>query len=294
MNYPRNLTESRFYTLKLRKWVNRGRLLWPELCKNENALDYLKVKKKNIVWNELCYNTAPGIIEFLEENIEKVVLENIIHNQSPDIIKVLEKKIKTIEISNYCKWNLNYIQSSISTIKSPYIADFLSKNTNFIDWNELCENPSPGIIEILKKNINRINWVNLSMNPGPGVLEFLKDHITHVHWSQLCRNENPGVIQFIEEITQRLLQINVNQLNDISTINIIFDTSELLKKIADGLIDSYNISSNTAPGVIEFLKKNPRFIHWGALSKNEGPGIIEFLDSSKLFSRKIKLGKCLF
>ena len=141
-------------------------------------------------------------------------------------------------------WVINSGKLSFDKLsRNPNAIDFLKKNPEYINYDELSKNINPDAIEILQKNPSKINWSNLSLNPA--AIELLRNNKNKIDWNKLSLNKN--IISFLYD------NDNDDDDND--------DDDDDIEKL-----NWDNLSKNS--GAISLLGKYPRYINWSNMSAN--------------------------
>jgi|LakMenE18May11ns_1017448.scaffolds.fasta_scaffold9879829_1 hypothetical protein len=221
---------------------------------------------------------------------------------STDICDIIADNFYTTEyvledwVANADNFSFKYISSN------PNAIDFLKKNPQYINFDELSLNTNPEAIDlyinddtddykcfhndnyyalnILKKNQDKINWKLLSSNTSRLNLSLprLNDNIDRINWGPLLMS-----------LTSR----NNYNWNDLS-LNC--KDIEFLQENQDEIVWE-KISAN--PYALEILKKNQDKIDWDILSSNTNPEILKLFTEENLKKLKnpkfsLNIGACEF
>jgi hypothetical protein len=173
---------------------------------------------------------------------------------------------------------------------NPLAIDFLKKNPQFIDLNELSLNTNPEAINlytningdsdldrILNANSNKINW-NILLTYTTRNNDRINDNLDRIDWITLS--------------TSIVIRDNYNWYKLSRYSNDIKLLQENLDKV-----DWEKLSAN--PYALEILKDNQDMIDWDILSSNTNPDILKLFTDDKL--KKLKnpqfssnIGACEF
>ena len=126
--------------------------------------------------------------------------------------------------------------------------NFVRDNIQNIEPECLAMNPNPKLINYLKRNPAMIDWKALSANPNAidlfiydyGISELHPSH--YIDWSQMCLNPHPQALRLIKERHS----MNMEKYNKGKRID------------PACILHWQNLSKNTNPAAIAFLKENPK------------------------------------
>jgi hypothetical protein len=186
----------------------------------------------------------------------------------------------------------NFSYNNLSS--NPLAIDFLKKNPQFIDYNQLSLNTNPEAIilytnnksdskaiSILKANSDKINWNLLSScaTRSDLMMPSIKDNSDRIDWTSL--------------FTSTVIRANNNNWYKLSRYS---NDIKLLQENLDEIIWE-QLSAN--PYALEILKDNQHNIDWDILSSNTNPDILKLFTEDKL--KKLKnpqfssnIGACEF
>ena len=266
----------------LHEWVDDRKLVVKHLCKNPNAISFLKAifdlpiekynalpENKKIDWKILSENqNAMYLIK------KKVLLESNLTASEYDNLQFYEK-------ISWCGLS-----------KNPNAIHLLMKNQSKIDWRALSENYNA--IPLLKENISKINIDSLLKNKklDTTLLEKVLSH----NIDKIKREEpftfkklwkHPiGIKILVEKYKEPILWDEVCENPSIFAINIVKKTFKEEQDIEEARLKRYSedpyvkiphseyvepcdyklVSLN--PKAIQFLTENPKIIYWPFLSLN--------------------------
>ena len=272
----------------LREWVDKEQLIIKHLCKNPNAISFLKAIFDLPIEK---YNALP-------EN-KKIDWKILSENQNAMyLIKkklLLESKLKASEY-NALSENKRIDWKILS--KNPNAIHLLMKNQSKINWEFLSENPNA--IQLLKKNKDKISIYSLLKNKNLDItlLETILERI--LYDIDLTKREDPLLLRQLwrHPIGIKILVKNYKQFPknaiwsdicenpSIFAINIVKETFMEEQAIEEARLKRYSedpyviiphseyvepcdyklVSLN--PKAIQFLTENPKIIYWPFLSLN--------------------------
>ena len=272
----------------LHEWVDDSKLVVKHLCKNPNAISFLKAifdlpiekynalpENKKIDWKILSENQNAMYL------IKKKVL--------------LESKLKASEY-NALSENKKIDWKILS--KNPNAIHLLMKNQSKINWEFLSENPNA--IQLLKKNKDKISIYSLLKNKNLDItlLETILERI--LYDIDVTKREDPLLLSQLwrHPIGIKILVENYNESpknaiwSDICenhstfAINIVKQTFIKEQAIKED-VETYDyklVSLN--PKAIQFLTENPDIIYWPFLSLN--PKAIKLLTERAYYESTLK------
>jgi len=184
------------------------------------------------VWNSLCRNTNPAIVEYLETHPEQIVWKKLSLNSAAcDLLKT--QNIDNLDLFNLCKnsnaWSL--IEPQLELINNHEFADdywyelsknesaiyWILENTDKINWKSLCANTHTKAVELLIQHPDRIDWQTFCSNPNPVAVRYMTQNLDqlldkHECWENMCKNENPDAVALIAQIIDQLLEQGGTQI----------------------------------------------------------------------------------
>lgn len=252
---------------ELRSWVAKDKLIFKELIKNPNAVNYLEQNFNLNVdlksdWEFLVKN--PNAIELIKKKI--------LYEKNPKL------RIKEKIYYMYLSLNPNALDLIVERLEeeraNPKKFEDLLPFYKF-SWCLLSSNPHPDAIKLLGEKIleeerlikedkkkfddlffyYKISWENLSSNPN--AIELLKANKEKIEWSYFIRNKNMDT-KLLEELIVK--QINGEKLKKNEKIEIyhlwtIPKATRILLKYYSSEINYGFLSNNTSFKAIELLTK---------------------------------------
>lgn len=211
----------------------------------------------------LCNNPSPWAVDILYQLIYDNGVEWFVNEveswdellSNPNITRLLEIQqfIPLLKNGRMVEWG--YLSSN------PHTESFLQQYPDIIDYDYLSANPNPGTVEFLKKNPNEINYEYLSKNPNPEAIKLLLETPSEIDWDNLVLNLEAW------ETNEK----NFNLLNLVSMLK---------NKIKTDKSCLSSVSKIPNLEIIEFLKKNPKFIDWEYFSQNTHEMAIKYLEEN--------------
>lgn len=286
-------TSNVFY--KLKDWIPLNKIDWEQLCKNKNAIYFLKEHIQYFIdstkcWNELSKN--PNAISILEQYPNKINWHYLSSN--PNAIHILKTDIDKIDWA-YIAMNENGIElinhESIYKIwkyisSNPCCIDLLKENIENINWLFLCTNKNHEAIEIIKNNFDKLNdKCMLELFKNPNAIELLDDYLKKIkdennkfdmYLKELCYN--PNGIELLEKYVKdfsefkylhclaihpkavHIIQQNLNRLDE-TVIDIDYNMNEDRYLNIDDSDDFnndifFNIKKKNKNSILKYLCKN--------------------------------------
>lgn len=126
----------------------------------------------------LSMNSNPGLTEYLTKHW-KLLPKTKFTNTNPKLFNLM------INDPNPC-W------LSLSGREETEFAEFLIKNEEHLDLDELAKNSNPGLTELIIKISHKLNMKQLTKNKNPALLELKKRNKDKLYWnyiSEYCKDE---------------------------------------------------------------------------------------------------------
>jgi hypothetical protein len=248
----------------LRHWIPLDKIIIRHLCKNPNAISFLK-DITDLPIEE--YNALPE-----DKKIDWTML-----SLNPNAMYLIYKKL--IEENKLTEYEYNNL-----------------RDEERINWPNLCSNPNA--IKILKLKIEeekklgqtailqldwkrRIDWTRLSENRNAGPL--LKENEEKIEWYYLLRNKNLD-IDLLKKLLSKIQagekfdnhHISWYSMSSIPNSKVI----NLLYSIFPDKIDYKALSMNKCSASINLLLANKKHINWPNLCSNTHPEAIKLLSNN--------------
>jgi hypothetical protein len=179
------------------------------------------------------------------------------------------------------KKDLDYFWLSSNT--NPVAIELIKKaleddKYTYINWEELCKNPSAAVILLNRKYRGSLKWDAMSKNTNPEVINFLAkdENYEHINWENLSGNESrPAIALLQKRIITDPWSITRHQVSRNSGA-----TTGILKRYRDKVTGD-GLSANTAEDAFklleQILKEEPKDINWASLSANPSNWAHKFL-----------------
>ena len=186
----------------------------------------------------------------------------------------------TEKVDYKVKKDLDYFWLSSNT--NPVAIELIKKaleddELTYINWEELCKNPSAAVILLNRKYRGSLKWDAMSKNTNPEVINFLAkdENYEHINWENLSGNESrPAIALLQKRIITEPWSITRHQVSRNS------GARGILKKYEDKVTGD-GLSANTAEDayylLIKILEKDPKDINWASLSANPSVWAYNFL-----------------
>ena len=187
----------------------------------------------------LSTNSNPGLTEYLTKHW-KLLPKTKFTNMNPKLFNLM------MNDPNPC-W------ISLSGREEPEFADFLIKNEENLNLDEIAKNSNPGLTDFIIKISHKLNMKQLTKNKNPGLSELKKSNKDKLDWNYISCGKD------------KLLLDNL------------------------GLADWAALSRNENQEVVETIVNNPDKVDYNGLSFNRNKKLIKFkeIHRSKLTHRAL-------
>jgi hypothetical protein len=182
------------------------------------------------------------------------------------------------------KKDLDYFWLSSNT--NPVAIELIKKaleddKHTYINWEELCKNPSAAVILLNRKYRGSLKWDAMSKNTNPEVIKFLAkgENYEHINWENLSGNESrPAIALLQKRIITDPWNITRHQVSRNSgAMGILMRYED--KVTGDGL--SANTAEDAYYLLVKILEKEPKDINWASLSANPSVWAYSFLQKEE-------------
>jgi len=160
--------------------------------------------------------------------------------------------------------------------RNPRATQYLKKNFNKIDWEELSRNTSWDAIKLYLNYHNRPKHNYLSTNNNILAVEtIIKNCFSNINLNLLSNNTNDIIVDYvINNICPKMdcygsFWSNLSCNNNIKVVNYLLDKQDK--------IISHSLSKNSNTKAVDFLLKHQYKIYWCYFNLNENPKAINFL-----------------
>ena len=222
-----------------------GKILSDDLLTNISEIIKLSYEDKYKLDNY-------SIIVELEDNIKDYLdysefVINLLKNENA-LNYLITKKYMIKDRPDYYLLSSNTNPVAIELIKRK-----LNQNPDtFVNWKELCKNPSAAEILIDERYREKLDFDALSSNTNPFVINFLyTEFYIEINWKNLSANESVSAVELLSKEIENGRKRNVYQ-QEVSRNS---KAIELLKKYPD-LVDIEGLCANTHEDAIKLFEEH--------------------------------------
>lgn len=243
-------------TWELLDWLCLDEINWHFLSENSHpaAIELMLANPGKADWGAASDN--PNAWPYLRDHPSEIDFNGIAMNTNKDAFELIIQAMSTFTCD----------PRMLSSNSNPAVVDWLTKNPDYIYWDELSQNEAAR--ELVCANPDEIDWYSINQNESHWAMELLEKNPDNYH-SILARNP------FGFDLLMKYAALSTSPVESfISWIYLSQNPDPRAVELAmthKDLIDWRDFSKLAA--AIPYLQKNKHRLDWKTLSAN--PGIFQ-------------------